>query len=153
LDYVFNKTPRKADYVTFFAIILFALVIAFELLLVSWLPNQMMSAKGVEAETAKQEVIDLEDQLRRDVTGYKRRVATGEVDLVSDRLDQTARYLRLNSAMMNRDQTRDVMEDLSRFETIMRGWDKGKSYSVRKSLDTSKYLDRFIAEKVKEATN
>ena len=153
MEYVFCKTPRKADYITVFAIVLFVLVVVFELLLVSWLPNKLMAAKGLEAETAKQEVIDLEDKLRHRIRGYDKRVKTGEVKLVSTCLDNIARYLRLNSANIDRNQVRDIMEDLGRFELIMRGWDKGKSYSVKQTLDTSGYLNDLLARNIEETNN
>lgn len=142
MEYVFNKTKRKADYVTVFALILFVLVMSFELLLVSWLPNKLKETKVLEAETAKQEVIDLEDSLRHKIKSYEDRVTTGEVELVGDCLDDIARYLRLNNANMTRDQVRDVMDDLFLFEKIMRKWSKGKSYSSEYQIDFKSQLSQ-----------
>ena len=153
MEYVFNKTPRKADYVTFFAIVLFVFVVVFELLLVSWLPSKMMNAKGIESETAKQEITDLVDTLRKHIRNHEKRVKTGEVDLVAKCLDNIARYLRLNSKTMTRDQVRDVMEDLTKFEMIMRGWNKGKSYSKTIEFETTTYLEKIIKNDTNDKNN
>lgn len=151
MEYVFNKTPRKADYITFLAIILFVFVIVFEVLLVSWLPSKMMAAKTIETETAKQEIIDLVDTLRKKIPSLDKRIKTGEVKLVGNCLDNIARYLRLNGSNMNREQIRDVMEDLTRFEMIIRHWSKNGSYLQTETLDTSPYFDdlfrRYTVEK------
>ena len=144
MEYVSVKTPRKPDYVSYFAVLLFVFVGLFELLLVVYLPSEMSSEKGKEEEMARQIMINLEDSLRRWVKSAAKKVKTGEVEIVSERLDAIARYLRLNRTSMTREQVRDVMSDLTKFETIIRGWKDGKSYSVKESLDTGKYLDEFL---------
>ena len=148
MEYVFNKTPRKADYITFLAVILFVFILVFELLLVSVLPSKFMEAKSLEAEAARYAMIKLEDDLRRKIQSSKKAVKTGEVELVSKQLDDIARYLRLNSAAMDRDQVRDVMEDLVKFETVMRGWAKGKSYATCDTLSLDEYVVKTVAQKV-----
>jgi len=149
LEYVFNKTPRKADYITYLAVILFVCILIFELLLVSVLPNKFMEAKSLEAEAAKYAMVKLEDSLRDRVREYEKRVKTGEVKLVSKCLDDIARYLRLNSAAMDRDQVRDVMDDLVKFETVMRGWVKGKTYASKDVVIFDKYVTDIVERKVR----
>ncbi len=147
MENTFNKTPRKPDYVTYAALLMFVVVLASELLLVSWLPNKLMDEQIHEKEVAKQGMVDLEDSLRAKVKKLKKIVVTGEVELVGDCLDNIARYLRVNSGKMTRPQVREVMEDLSRFETIVRGWTKGASYVRTEELESaSSYISTIESD-------
>ena len=150
---VVNRTPRKPDLISYLAIFLFVFVGLFEVALVVYLPNKLRSEKGMEEEMAKQLMNKMVDNLRHKTNKLKDKVKTGEVELVDKCLNDLARYIRLSEAegsVMNRDQVREVMEDLSAFETIIRHWDStNKSFLTVENIDSKKYLSEVIDKKLK----
>ena len=131
-----NKTSgkRKKDYVTRLAIGLFAFIILFELLIVTWLPKQLMNEKVWEREIAFQELVDLEDTLRSNIRGggvkFRNKWEEGEASLVLDCLNEYAKYMREHQNDMNREQIGEIYKKLLAFERKYQDW-KAQKYSVR----------------------
>ena len=85
----FNNSTRRKDYVAHIAVLLLVFIIIFELLLVAWLPRKLSSEKLWDRQVAFEEMIDLEDFLRRYIRGdvkYKNSWQEGEGFLASVRL-------------------------------------------------------------------
>ena len=140
---------RKKDYVTRVALGLFVFIILFELLIVTWLPRQLMNEKVWEREIAYQEVVDLQDILRRRIKGgldTKNKWQEGESKMALDCLNEFAKYMRLHQADMNREQIGELYEKLRAFERRFNEWSKGK-YSVGfEKLDVNPVLKNSLAE-------
>ncbi|NOY74929.1 MAG: hypothetical protein GXP32_03955 [Kiritimatiellaeota bacterium] len=149
-----NKTSgkRKKDYVTRLAFGLFGFIILFELLIVTWLPRQLMNEKVWERDIAYQEMAALEDFLRRFIKGdlkYKNKWQEGEAYMALDCLNEYAKYMRVHRSDMSREQIREVYEKLRAFERRYNEWGDEK-YSVGfEKLDVDPVL-KILEVKFKE---
>lgn len=140
---------RKKDYVTRIALGLFGFIILFELLIVTWLPKQLMNEKVWERDIAYQEVADLEDILRRNIKGalkYKNKWQEGEANMALDCLNEFAKYLRLHQADMNREQIRELYDKLRKFERRYNEWHKGRYSVIVEKLDVNPILKNSLTE-------
>jgi len=122
---------RRKDYIAHLAIILFCIIMVLELLLVTWLPAQLRSEKLWDRQVAFQEMIDLEDFLRRFIRGgvkYRNRWQEGEAFMALDSLDILAKYIRKNQKDLTREQIQELYSSLTKFETHYKNWEKGTFY-------------------------
>jgi hypothetical protein len=145
---LFNKTllpavKRKKDFVSFIALILFAVVIIFEIGIIYWLPSRLNSDKSWEKELALAECLELEDFLRAYLTTMrgKRKDIAGEIDLVKSCLDDYARYLRDNKYKMDREQTGQIYSSLLNFQKIYLEWQNDKQYLKPSDIDVLPFLE------------
>lgn len=142
-----KATLRRKDYMAYLAIVLFMFVIAFEILLVTWIPRTLHSSEMWQDQIACEEMIQLEDLLRAYMIDSKRRskVMDGEIGLLQDSLDEIAGYLREHKENITRDQIDVIYRHLKYFESIYRSnIKKDKSFNVAEKIDTAKYLDRLL---------
>ena len=140
---------RKKDYVTQLALGLFVFIIIFELLVVTWLPRKLMNEKVWERDIAYQEIVALEDILRRNIKGalkYKNKWQEGEAKMALDCLNEFAMYMRLHQADMTREQIRELYEKLRAIERKYNNWDKGRYSVVFEKLDVNPVLRKSLAE-------
>ena len=140
---------RKKDYVTRLAFGLFGFIILFELLIVTWLPKQLMNEKVWERDIAFEELASLEDTLRRNIKGaikYKDKWQEGEAYMTLDCLDEFAKYMRNHRSDMSREQIREVYEKLRAFERMYHGWKKGEYTVGFEKLDVDPVLKDLKTE-------
>lgn len=140
---------RKKDYVTVFALFLFALLIVFQIALVTWVPRHMRSETLMEREIAYQELVGLLDELRPEVEAARKieSVSDSEVLLAKNALDIIANYMRENGEHMDRDQIRDIYRTLNGYEKILNHWKKLKTgYVNQEKLDVSASINAAISK-------
>lgn len=124
---------RKSDFVTYFAIVFFLMIVAFELYLIFWVPIQLQREGVLQKHVAKEQMLNLMDYLRRQT----RRVSVssslnkGEVALTKDVLDIYANYLRKNQDHMDLSDIVEVSKMLKRFSIEISLW-KGNTFAFRK---------------------
>ncbi len=150
-----SKPPRKAyscerrrDYITILGLGLFVLVVAFELYLVLWVPVQLKSRGALEKAVAKQEMIDLADNLRDAIPRIEKKnnLNEGELMLTKASLDVLALYIRENQERLSREQIRELSEILGRFDALARDWSSGRFLIKEETLD---YANTIAALKAK----
>jgi len=127
-----HSGTRRKDYVAHIAVGLFVLIVVFEILLVTWLPRKMITEKLWEREVALQQLVSLEDALRKDVRvgmKFKNKWEEGEAGMALDCLDEIAKYLRKNQDDMTREQIKELYDILQAFDRRRNKWHDGK-YSV-----------------------
>ena len=120
---------RRKDYMATLAVVLFIGVLIMELLLVTWLPSKLASRKLWDRQVALQEMIDLEDHLRRFIRGglkYKNSWQEGEGYMALNALDVLAKYIREHRHDMTREQIQEVYTLLTKIDTYYRGWQKDR---------------------------
>jgi hypothetical protein len=138
---------RRKDYVAHIAVGLFVLVAVLELLLVAWLPRKMITEKIFEHEVALQQLVALEDVLRRQLRRsmkFQNDWQEGEVGMALDCLDEIAKYLRENQNNMTRDEIKDLYDVLLRFERRYNRWDEGKYCVSFEKIDIEPLLKKSL---------
>lgn len=145
----FTSSTRKKDYIAHLAIILFAVILVLELLLVTWLPAQLSSEKLWDRQVALQEMVDLEDFLRRYIRGdvkYKNSWEEGEGFMGLSSLDVLAKYIRSHKESLTREQIQEVYSTLQQFERHYNNWNNGKFYITFEDIRIEPVLDKQINE-------
>ena len=129
-----HSGERKKDYIANLAVFLFAFIVIFEVLLVTWLPRQLLSPSLWGKELALSELIDLEDSLRvklRHSLKFKSKWEEGEATMALDCMDQFAKYLRKYRKDLTRDNIATLYDTLSKFEARYNLWKKQGKYSIK----------------------
>ncbi len=139
---------RKRDYITVLGVILFFGVVLFELYLVFWVPVQIKSHGTLEGEVAKQEMINLLDDVRNDIGNVKTegRIQDGELNLARNVLDSIATYVRENQERMSKSQIKDTYNMVQSYRSLVQNWKEGKFLIKEERLDYSNYI-RSLEEK------
>ena len=141
---------RRKDYVTGIALFLFAFIIIFEILIVTWLPRRLITESLWEREVSLQEMVDLMDFLRNRIKHslkFKNKWERGEAQMALDSLDGLAKYLRKNQTYMTRDQIRDVYDVLKQFEVRYHQWKDNEKYCVQfEKIDIKPLLRKTLDE-------
>ena len=124
---------RKSDFMTYFAIYFFLLVVAFELYLIVWVPIQLKREDVLQKHVAKENLVTLVDTLRREVGGIGGTTSLnkGEVALTRTVLDLYALYIREHQDALEFAQILDLYKMLNRYQAVIEQW-KAKQFSFQK---------------------
>ncbi len=142
-----RSSERHKDYVTNLAIWLFVFILVFELLLVTWLPQKLITEKIWDKDVALAELIDLEDTLRNNIEGaikFENKWQKGEAYMVLDCLNEVAKYLREYHAKMSRSQIRELYTTLQKFEKRYYQWSENKYCITFNHIDIEPLLQREL---------
>lgn len=145
----FKSTNRRKDYIAHLAYILFAIIIVLELLMVTWLPSQLRKEKLWDREVALQEMIDLQDFLRRYIRGdvkYRNNWEEGEGFLSMSVLDILAKHIRDNQKTMTREQIREVHVALLKYEEHYKKWNNRKFNIIFEEIKIEPVLNQQMRE-------
>ena len=112
----------KKDYMAYFSIGLFFVIVAIELYMAVWLPVYLKSQDKWAVQENRQELIDKFDGLRRSYTHLKPATQQGknEIAVIVDCLDKNAIYLRKYQSKMNINQIRALNYDYQALEVFLR---------------------------------
>jgi len=140
---------RRADYMTYFAVGLFALIIVFQLYLTLIVPIQLRNRGMFELQVAQQEVANQIDALRKSLSKIetKDNLQAGEVSLVRNILDNFAYHVRDYQNELTREQVVALKTALDRYEVIQYGWMDGEFYIQREKIDYAPLL-KAIEDKI-----
>jgi hypothetical protein len=145
----FTSSTRRKDYVAHIAVMLLVLIIVFEVLLVAWLPRKLSSEKLWDRQVSLQEMIDLEDFLRRYIRGdvkYRNAWQEGEGFLGLHALDILAKYIRENRDKMTREQIQEVYVLLQKFQNHYNDWNNHKFYITFEKIKIEPILNRQLEQ-------
>ena len=140
----YYSTKRKRDVVTGAAIVLFGVLILFQLYITIVFPLQLRHQKFLVLEMEKDEMYEQIDRIRSLIRSTRGKDAAqrGEINLVSGILDQFALHVRENGQEMTPEQVSDLRNVLSRYELIVMTWREKKkdNFHIRQNtLDTTPY--------------
>lgn len=147
--YPHEAVKRKADYVTALAVSFFILIVVFELLLVTWLPWYLRSKSIWERESAREEMVELLDDLRANFSSISKKYSgyqLGQISIMTDCLDQIARYLRTYGEQLRREQIHDLYADLRSIEIWYNRMRVGNFNEENTKIDPLKFMT-LLAEK------
>ena len=124
---------RKSDFMTYFAIYFFLLVVVFELYLIVWVPIQLKREDVLQKHVAKENLVTLVDTLRREIGGIRTTSSLnkGEVELTRTVLDHYALYIREHQDALDFSQILDLYKMLNRYQAVIEQW-KTKQFSFQK---------------------
>ena len=134
---------RKSDFVTYFAIVFFFMIVSFELYLVFWVPIQLQREGVLQKHVAKEQMLNLTDNLR--VLVRKVPVPSplnkGEVSLAGGVLDVYASYLRKNQDSMDLSDILEVTKMLKRYSEEIYWWNNKKFAFQREEISLTKAME------------
>lgn len=124
---------RKSDFMTYFAIYFFLLVVVFELYLIVWVPIQLKREDVLQKHVAKENLVTLVDTLRSEIgrIGTAASLNKGEVELTRTVLDHYALYIREHQDALDFPQIIDLYKMLNRYQAVIEQW-KARQFSFRK---------------------
>ncbi len=124
----------KKDYLAYFTIGLFFVVVAIEIYMAVWLPIYLESQGKWAIQENRQEMLDRFDGLRRSYsrTRPSSLQAKNEIAIIKKCLDNNAIYLREYQSDMNMDQIKALTSDYNSFHSFL------KIY-LRKDKKSGKY--------------
>ena len=146
---------RKRDYMTFFALAMFFLTIAFEFYLIFVVPIQLKSKDALEKDVAKLEMLNQLDLLRQRFRGVKtvNDVQKGERDMCQSVLDSYAMFVRQHQDELSMTQILELKDTFTNYERIYYHWTNQANpsfYIIQEKLDMQKALDS-IHQKIQSA--
>lgn len=146
MDISLQSAPFKKDYVAFCSVVLLTLVVILEAAMIIWLPVQFRSEYMWEKQVALQEMIQELDDLRTKFEEFKpaSRRQESEARLVSDCLDDLARYTREYRERLSRDQIAAIYNVLLDFDQSYRFFSKGGQYSTELELNPKPALRQIF---------
>ena len=141
---------RKRDYVTLSAVLMFALIVLFELYLIFWLPIQLRQENAMILHVSRQRVTEYADTLRNICRDLKRKdsVEKGEIARIQSTLDVLAIYIRENQEHLNMGQLRELEQTMNRIAALVQGWQENRFVIRRETFDTTS-LRKALEEKLR----
>lgn len=130
---------RRRDVVTFFAIALFLLLVAFQLFLTLVVPGLLKKRKAFEFHVAKLEMSSQIDLLRRSLSRVKpdSDLHQGEIAIVCGVTDQLAVYTRESLDQLSLKQIFQLKRIFGQYEAVLRRWQEKppRYYTVQEKIN------------------
>lgn len=141
---------RKRDYVTISAVLMFALIVLFELYLIFWLPIQLRRENAMILHVSRQRITEFADSLRNSCNGLNRKdsLQKGEIALIQSTLDVLAIYIRENQEHLNMAQLKELEQTLNRIAGLVQNWKDGRFVIRRENFDM-RSLQKNLEEKLR----
>ena len=139
---------RKSDFVTWFAIVFFFVVVALELYLILWVPIQLRREGVLQKHVAK-------EQMGRKIDHYRhqmKRIETsnslnrGEISLARNMMDLYANYIRLYQDKLDLAEILEISSLLDQYGILVIRWKQKDFAFVRNEISTAKAME-IVAEK------
>jgi len=115
---------RKRDYVTALAIILFILMISFQIYLIVLLPVQIKNAESLELNIVREQLLLELDHAREyfKYTSSDGPLHKGEIEMVSNALDRTILFAREHHDDLTLDQLSDMLKTCRMIKSVVSRW-------------------------------
>ena len=119
---------RKNDFVTWFAIIFFFVIVALELYLIIWVPIQLKREGVLQKHVAKEQMGNKVDHYRAVMRRIpvKNSLNKGEIQLARNMLDLYANYIRQYQDKLELSEILEISELLDRYGMLTVNWQKNK---------------------------
>ncbi len=133
---------RKSDFVTWFAIGFFLVIVVLELYLILWVPIQLRREGVLQKHVAKEQMSTKVDHYRH----LFRRIPAptslnkGEIALAQNMLDLYANYIRANQDKLELSEILEISDLLDRYGMLSMLWQNNKFAFVRNEIPLSQTL-------------
>ena len=134
---------RKPDFVTWFAIIFFFVIVGLELYLILWVPIQLRREGVLQKHVAKEQMGRKIDSFRHQM----RRVPAptslnqGEIALAQNMLDLYANYIRLYQDRLSLAEILEITSLLDQYGVLIVRWNRKDFAFVRNEIPVEKAME------------
>ena len=125
---------RKSDFVTWFAIIFFFVVVALELYLIIWVPIQLRREGVLQKHVAKEKMgikVDYYRTVMRKIP-TENSLNKGEISMAQNMLDLYANYIRTYQDKLDLAQIIEISDLLDRYGILCYQW-KNKDFAFKRN--------------------
>lgn len=149
---------RKKDFVTFFAVAMFLLIVLFECYLMFWLPIQFRRQNAMAQHVARQNITQMADHLRnlsRPNNRINRKknlnsLQESEMELILASLDILAIYVRENQENLSDSQAKELQALLNRAGRIVSGWHDRNQFCIKRDKFNPEPILRSFEKRLDE---
>ncbi len=147
---VFSANFKK-DYIAYSAIVIFFLIISFELFMAIFIPAHLRMENVWSQEVARQEMISRFDYIRRRFLRFrsKRSYAQDEAKIIANSLTSLADYLRLYQYQIGFKEIKEIEKTISGMDKFYDHLLKNGAYSTDLELKPEKFIDILKKEMTK----
>jgi len=134
---------RKSDFVTWFAITFFFIVVTLELYLILWVPIQLRREGVLLKHVAKEQMGSKVDHYRSVMRHIpaKTSLNKGEIQLARNMLDLYANYIRQYQDKLELSEIVEISDLLDRYGVLTIGWQKNDFAFNRNEISLVKAMD------------
>ena len=138
----------KRDYVAWFALVLFFLIVISEVTLAVALPAYMRRDTAIALSVRRLQLVESFDYARGQVPRVKSKKETvqAEVRLISWTLNQMAEHLREHVLQFDSDQIAALQQQLNEMNATLTQLKKDIPFSQEYKLDCTPYIQRTLRE-------
>ena len=145
---------RKKDFITFFAVALFLLIISFECYLMFWLPIQFRKQNAMARHVSCQNLVEMADHLRHVCNPRRNKdldsLQKSEMELIRSSLDILAIYIREHQENLSDSQIDELQKLLNRTNAIVGGWKSQKRFYIRRDKFDPEPILRTLEKRLDE---
>ena len=134
---------RKSDFVTWFAIIFFFVVVALELYLIIWVPIQLRREGVLQKHIAKEKMgakVDYYRQVMRKIP-TENSLNKGEISMAQNMLDLYANYIRTYQDKLDLAQIIEISDLLDSYGILCVQWQKKDFAFKRNEIPLSRAME------------
>lgn len=141
----------KKDYIAYSAIVIFFLIISFELFMAIFIPAHLQMEGVWSEEVARQEMINTFDYTRNTFLRFKSKdeYAEGEAKVIADSLTSLANYLRQYQYQIGLKEIKEIEKTMSGISTFRNHLKKQGAYSTDINLKTETFIKTLKKEMAK----
>ena len=139
---------RRRDFVTWFAIIFFFIIVALELYLILWVPIQLQREGVLQKHVAKEQMGKKVDHYRREMRrlSSENSLNKGEIVLAQDMLDLYANYIRMYQDKLELAEILEISSLLDQYGLLTIRWEKG-DFAFRRNEISLQQAQEIIEKK------
>jgi hypothetical protein len=141
----------KKDYIAYSAIVIFFLIISFELFMAIFIPAHLQMEGVWSEEVARQEMINSFDHTRNRFLRFKSKdeYAEGEAKVIADSLTPLADYLRQYQYQIGLKEIKEIEKTMSGIRKFHNHLNKHGAYSTNINLKTENFIKTLKKEMAK----
>ena len=144
---------RKSDFVTYFAICFFFVIVALELYLILWIPIELRREGVLQKHVAKEQMSKKVDDYRNKMRYFLKDVLNdeqnrrdialkrGEVTLAQNMLDMYANYIRMHQDRLSLPEILEITALLDRYGVLLEYWKNQNFAFVRNEISLQKGME------------
>ncbi|MCK4983625.1 MAG: hypothetical protein KAS17_11915 [Victivallaceae bacterium] len=141
----------KKDYIAYSAIVIFFLIISFELFMAIFIPAHLQMEGVWSEEVARQEMINNFDYTRNGFLHFnsKEEYAEGEAKIIADSLTPLAEYLRQYQYQISFKEIKEIEKTMTGIPKFLNHLRKKGAYSTDTKLKAEKFIETLKKEMAK----
>ena len=134
---------RKSDFVTWFAIVFFLVIVVLELYLILWVPIQLRREGVLQKHVAKEQMAGKIDHYRAQMRRIpaENSLNRGEITLARNMMDMYANYIRLYQDKLELAEILEISSLLDQYGILTVRWGKKDFAFVRNQIPLSEVME------------